>query len=90
VIEGIIEEDSEIMKEFKGTPAFDGGLISAAQSVEHYEIARYGMLKRWAEQLGLDKAVELFDETLAEETETDDKLTDLADSMINERAQAAE
>jgi ferritin-like metal-binding protein YciE len=46
------------MKEFKGTPAFDAGLVSAAQAVEHYEIARYGTLKRWAEQLGLDKAVE--------------------------------
>jgi ferritin-like metal-binding protein YciE len=89
-IEGIIEEGSEIMKEFRGAPALEAGLVSAAQAVEHYEIARYGTLKRWAEQLGLDKAVELLDETLVEEKETDDKLTDLADSMINEQAQAAE
>ena len=53
-IEGIIEEGAEIMKEFKGAPALDAGLISAAQAVEHYEIARYGTLKRWAEQMGRD------------------------------------
>ena len=56
-IEGIIEEGAEIMKEFKGAPALDAGLVSSAQAVEHYEIARYGTLKRWAEQMGLDEAV---------------------------------
>ena len=66
-IEGIIEEGAEIMKEFKGAPALDAGLVSAAQAVEHYEIARYGTLKRWAEQLGLNDAVELLDETLEQE-----------------------
>lgn len=89
-IEGIIEEGSEIMKEFKGAPALDAGLLSAAQAVEHYEIARYGTLKRWAEQMGLSEAVELLDETLGEEKDTDESLTELADSMINEHAQAAE
>jgi ferritin-like metal-binding protein YciE len=89
-IEGIIEEGSEIMKEFKGTPALDAGLVSSAQAVEHYEIARYGTLKRWAEQLGLNDAVRLLDQTLTEEKNTDESLTDLADSMINEHAQAAE
>jgi ferritin-like metal-binding protein YciE len=89
-IEGIIEEGAEIMKEFKGAPALDAGLVSAAQAVEHYEIARYGTLKRWAEQLGLDEAVRLLDETLEEEKETDASLTELADSMVNEQAQAAE
>jgi ferritin-like metal-binding protein YciE len=89
-IEGIIEEGSEIMKEFKGAPALDAGLVSAAQAVEHYEIARYGTLKRWAEQLGLDDAVKLLDATLTEEKNTDESLTDLADSMINEMAEAAE
>jgi ferritin-like metal-binding protein YciE len=89
-IEGIIEEGSEIMKEFKGAPALDAGLISAAQAVEHYEIARYGTLKRWAEQMGLDDAIRLLDETLNEEKDTDESLTELADSMINEHAQAAE
>jgi len=67
-IEGIIEEGEEIMEEFKGMPALDAGLISAAQAVEHYEITRYGTLKRWAEVLGLKEAVQLLDETLQEES----------------------
>jgi len=88
-IEGIIDEGAEIMKEFKGAPALDAGLVSAAQAVEHYEIARYGTLKRWAEQLDLNEATRLLDATLAEEKNTDETLTELADSMINEQAQAA-
>jgi ferritin-like metal-binding protein YciE len=89
-IEGMLEEGDEIMKEFKGAPALDAGLVSAAQAVEHYEIARYGTLKRWAEQLGLDEAAELLEETLEEEKSTDEALTELAESTINEHAQAAE
>jgi len=89
-IEGIIDEGAEIMKEFKGAPALDAGLVSAAQAVEHYEIARYGTLKRWAEQLDLNEATRLLDATLTEEKNTDETLTELADSMINEQAQAAE
>ena len=89
-IEGIIEEGAEIMKEFKGAPALDAGLISAAQAVEHYEIARYGTLKRWAEQMGRDDAMRLLDATLNEEKKTDGALTELANSMVNEQAQAAE
>ncbi len=89
-IEGIIEEGAEIIKEFKGAPALDAGLVSAAQAVEHYEIARYGTLKRWAEQLDLNEAIPLLDATLAEEKNTDETLTELADSMINEHAEAAE
>jgi ferritin-like metal-binding protein YciE len=89
-IEGIIEEGAEIIKEFKGAPALDAGLVSSAQAVEHYEIARYGTLKRWAEQMGLDDATKLLDSTLSEEKKTDATLTELADSMINEQAQAAE
>ena len=89
-IEGMIEEGAEIMKEFKGAPALDAGLVSAAQAVEHYEIARYGTLKRWAEQLGLDEAAGLLEETLEEEKNTDQALTELAEATINEHAQAAE
>jgi ferritin-like metal-binding protein YciE len=89
-IEGIIEEGVEIMKEFKGAPALDAGLVSAAQAVEHYEIARYGTLKRWAEMMGLDEAVQLLDETLEEEKQTDATLTELAEAQTNEQAQAAE
>jgi ferritin-like metal-binding protein YciE len=89
-IEGIIEEGSEIMQEFKGAPALDAGLVSSAQAVEHYEIARYGTLKRWAEQLGMNDAVRLLNATLEEEKNTDETLTELADSMINQQAEAAE
>ena len=89
-IEGIIEEGADIMKEFKGAPALDAGLVSAAQAVEHYEIARYGTLKRWAEMMGLDEAVQLLEETLEEEKNTDAALTELADAQVNEQAQAAE
>lgn len=86
---GIIEEGQEIMKDYKGTPAVDAGLLSAAQSVEHYEIARYGTLKTWAGELGLEEAVELLDETLAEEKATDEALTELAETFVNQRAEAA-
>src|SRR6185436_20534922 len=58
-IMGIIEEGQEVMKEFRGKPALDAGLLAAAQAVEHYEIARYGTLKTWAGELGLKQAVSL-------------------------------
>ena len=87
-IEGMIEEGSEIMKEFKGAPSLDAGLLAAAQSVEHYEIARYGTLKRWAERLGRDEAVGLLEETLEEEKNTDEALTELAETVVNQEAQA--
>jgi ferritin-like metal-binding protein YciE len=89
-IDGIIEEGAEILEEYKGTPALDAGLIAAAQAVEHYEITRYGTLKRWAEVLGMEEAVELLDATLQEESETDEKLTGLADASVNQEAVAAE
>src|SRR5438552_2903953 len=58
-IDGIIAEGQEIIKEYKKSPALDSGLLSAAQAVEHYEISRYGTLRTWAEELGLDDAVDL-------------------------------
>jgi ferritin-like metal-binding protein YciE len=64
-------------------------LIAAAQSVEHYEITRYGTLKSWAEQLGHRDAIRLIDETLAEEKNTDQTLTQLAESSANRQAEAA-
>jgi ferritin-like metal-binding protein YciE len=88
-IMGIIEEGQEIMKEYKGTPALDAGLLSAAQAVEHYEISRYGTLKTWAGELGLDQAVRLLDATLAEEKATDEALTELAEAAVNQQAEAA-
>ncbi len=84
---GIVEEGKTIMDEFKGTPALDAGLISAAQAVEHYEIARYGTLKTWAQQLGLNDAVRLLDATLKEEKMTDETLTRLAESNANLKAE---
>ena len=86
---GIIEEGQEIMKEFKGKPALDAGLLAAAQAVEHYEIARYGTLKTWAAELGFNQAVKLLDATLAEEKKTDQTLTKLAESGVNQHAEAA-
>jgi ferritin-like metal-binding protein YciE len=86
---GIIEEGQEVMKEFKGAPALDAGLLAAAQAVEHYEIARYGTLKTWAGELGLNQAKKLLETTLAEEKKTDDTLTQLAESQVNQHAQAA-
>jgi ferritin-like metal-binding protein YciE len=88
-IVGIIEEGQEIMKEYKGSPALDAGLLAGAQAVEHYEISRYGTLKTWAEELGLNDAVQLLDETLAEEKATDEALTGLAESVVNQEAQHA-
>ncbi len=88
-IEGIISEGEEIIEEFKDTPALDAGLISSAQAVEHYEITRYGTLKRWAETLGMTDAAKLLDQTLQEESQTDSDLTQLADSFANQAAQAA-
>jgi ferritin-like metal-binding protein YciE len=85
-IEGILAEGEEIMEEYKDNPALDAGLLAAAQAVEHYEITRYGTLKRWATVLGLDDAARLLDETLAEESRTDEDLTTIADAAINAEA----
>ena len=86
---GIIEEGQEVMKEYKGTPALDAGLLAAAQAVEHYEMSRYGTLRTWAQELGLNEAVKLLDATLAEEKKTDETLTKIAESNVNQHAQAA-
>jgi len=86
-IMGIIEEGQEVMKELKGTPALDAGLLAAAQAVEHYEIARYGTLRTWAEELGLTEAASLLEETLEEEKATDAALTEIAESVVNQEAQ---
>jgi ferritin-like metal-binding protein YciE len=83
---GILEEGKTIMDEFKNTAALDAGLISAAQAVEHYEISRYGTLKTWAQQLGMNDAVKLFDATLKEEIATDQKLTQVAEMDSNRKA----
>lgn len=85
-IEGILSEGEEIMDEFKDTAALDAGLVAAAQAVEHYEMARYGTLKRWAQELGQSDAAALLDASLQEETKTDATLSALADASANARA----
>jgi ferritin-like metal-binding protein YciE len=89
-IEGILEEGQEIMKEYKGAPALDAGMLAAAQAVEHYEISRYGTLVAWAKEMDLDDAVGLLEQTLKEESDTDEALTELAESAVNIAAEQAE
>jgi ferritin-like metal-binding protein YciE len=86
-INGIAEEGSEIMKDFKGMPALDAGLLAAAQAVEHYEISRYGTLSTWAQELGYSEAVDLLEATLAEEKATDRTLSDIAKAVVNAEAE---
>jgi ferritin-like metal-binding protein YciE len=88
-IEGIIAEGEEVLEDFKGQPALDAGLISSAQAVEHYEMARYGTLARWAEELGIKDATALLLQTLEEEIATDAALTKLAETGVNSKAQNA-
>ncbi len=88
-IMGIVKEGEGLIEEYKGSPALDPALIAVAQAVEHYEIARYGALKCWAGELGLDDAMVLLDATLHEEKKTDAALTDLAESVVNLEAKAA-
>jgi ferritin-like metal-binding protein YciE len=89
-INGITEEGSEIMKDFKGMPALDAGLLAAAQAVEHYEISRYGTLSTWAEEFGYGEAVDLLEATLQEEKNTDKTLTGIAKSVVNIEAEEDE
>jgi ferritin-like metal-binding protein YciE len=88
-INGVVDEGKEFMKEFKGSAALDAALIAAAQAVEHYEISRYGTLKTWAREMGLTQAVDLLERTLEEEKTTDEALTELAESAINQQAREA-
>lgn len=85
-IKGIISEGEEMMEEFGGGDALDAGLIASAQAVEHYEIVRYGTMLAWAKQLGLDEVEALLKETLIEEENTDEILSELAEDMINAKA----
>jgi ferritin-like metal-binding protein YciE len=76
------------MEDYEDSPALDAGLLASAQAVEHYEICRYGTLITWAKELGLDDAVAILKETLAEEEATDEALTELAKEAINAEAMA--
>jgi ferritin-like metal-binding protein YciE len=86
-MEGLIEEGKEMMAEDAPPAVLDAALISAAQKVEHYEIASYGCVRTYARLLGYDDAARLLQETLDEEGDADNKLTELAESVINVEAE---
>ena len=88
-MQGLVEEGGEIMEEQKGSSAIDAALISAAQKVEHYEIASYGTLCTWAGQMGHEEALDLLRENLDEEEGADERLTQIAESGANWRAEQA-
>ena len=87
-IKGILLEGDEVASEFGNTKAGDAGLVAAAQAVEHYEIARYGALKAWARELGLEHAVTLLESTEVEEIDTDQLLSDLSAELNANAARA--
>lgn len=89
-MEGVLKEGSELIKEKPDKEVLDAGLISAAQHVEHYEMAGYGTVRTWARLLGHDDHAELLQQTLDEERDTDESLTELAESSINLEAEAPE
>ncbi len=86
-MEGLIKEGQEMIEEDAEDEVRDAGLISAAQRVEHYEMAGYGCARSYAEMLSDDKGAELLQQTLDEESATNQKLTDLAESVINLQAE---
>ena len=88
-IMGIIAEGEEVISEAEGDTIRDAGILAAAQAAEHYEIARYGTLIAWAEQMGKADVAELLRETLDEEKKADQLLTRIAESSVNQAAQAA-
>ncbi|HEX4667535.1 MAG TPA: ferritin-like domain-containing protein [Chthoniobacterales bacterium] len=86
-MKGLIEEGSEMMKEDGPDSVIDAGIIAAAQRVEHYEIAGYGVARTFASILGEDEAEDLLQETLDEEGAADEKLTEIAEGIVNEEAE---
>jgi ferritin-like metal-binding protein YciE len=84
-MEGLIEEGKEVMDSVQ-PPVLDAGLITAAQKVEHYEMAGYGCARTYARLLGYKNAADLLQETLDEEGAADKKLTELAETIINVEA----
>lgn len=85
-VEGLVEEAKDVMNEAETGEVMDAGLIAAGQAVEHYEIARYGTLRTWAQQLGMKEAAKLLGETLEEEKKADALLNKIAMSSVNRKA----
>ena len=88
-MEGLIEEGKKMLEEGLEPHVLDAGLICAAQRVEHYEIAGYGCARTFARQLGHEEVAELLQQTLDEEGNADKKLTEIAESVINQEAETA-
>ena len=89
-MEGLIEEGKEILEDGEDDSTLDAGLIASAQKVEHYEIASYGSMRTYAEMLGYHEAAQLLQQTLEEEKETDRKLSELAEGLVNRDASEGE
>ncbi len=85
-IDGILTEGDEHLDEYQGTAAADASLIGSAQAVEHYEITRYGTMRRWAKMLGLPEGYDLLSESLEEESATDELLSKIAETEANAQA----
>jgi len=88
-MKGLVEEGSEMMSEDGLDSVIDAGIIAAAQRVEHYEIAGYGVVRTFASILGEDEAEDLLQETLDEEGAADKKLTEIAEGIVNDEAEDA-
>jgi len=88
-MEGILGEGKEMMEKCKSDDLLDAIMIEAGNKVEHYEIASYGSLREFASKLGLDDAVELLQQSLEEESAADEKLSRLAEGVVNEQATEA-
>jgi ferritin-like metal-binding protein YciE len=85
-MKGLIKEGDNVADDIDRSPLRDAALIAAANRVEHYEIAAYGSARSFAQSLGMEQAVSLLEQTLREEKAADEKLTQLAESMVNEQA----
>lgn len=87
-LEGLLDEATEVLSSIKDEKSMDAAIIASAQTVEHYEIARYGSMVSWARELGRSDAADILQETLDEEHAADQTLTDCAETAANERAAA--
>jgi ferritin-like metal-binding protein YciE len=85
-IQGLVEEAKDVMDGAEDPDVLDAGILAAAQAIEHYEIARYGTLRAWAEELGMNDAARLLQQTLDEEKKTDKLLSEIAVSRLNREA----
>ena len=88
-MQGLIQEAQQLIQEGGAPEVLDAAIIGAAQAIEHHEIAAYGTARTIAQQLGMNEAAQLLEQTLDEEKQTDARLTQLAEQSVNQKAQAA-